>query len=342
MSETLPADRSVREWFASARRTHTVAALAIVALVCFGQILLGRVPWRVEYAVVASLALFLSLPHASLDQYSGFIVLQPRLGRLWPFGFILLYGLVALAISFGWLFAPAYVALLFVGLSVVHFGLGDVEDRSRLRWLEVLGRGAAPWALAVLFNPAMLASFAGWMIVDVRLATIAVYEYALPAAIAWQVAWVIIVVRHMWGALAHSSWSGALIAAEMSMLVLAFAVLPPLVAFALYASLLHAPRHIIDFADRNPRGVAPARAVLRVMRAAMIPTAVTIVGLLYAYYHVSGSGVPQIHVLRLGVWVITAFAVPHILFALLATRGPSGLRRIHPAQAPAASEQPKM
>jgi Brp/Blh family beta-carotene 15,15'-monooxygenase len=185
----------------------------------------------------------------------------------------------------------------------------------------------------------MLASFAGWMIVDVRLATIAVYDYALPAAIAWQVAWVIIVVRYMWGALAHSSWSAALIAAEMSMLVLAFAVLPPLVAFALYASLLHAPRHIIDFADRNPRGVSPARAVLRVVRAAMIPTAITIVGLLYAYYHVSGSGVPQTHILRLGVWVVTAFAVPHMLFTLFATRGPAGLRRVGHPDATAKTDQ---
>ncbi|HSP26855.1 MAG TPA: Brp/Blh family beta-carotene 15,15'-dioxygenase [Saliniramus sp.] len=339
MPDTSTADKSVREWFASLRRAHTVAALAVVAVVCVGHILPGQIPWRIEYAVVAALALFLSLPHASLDQYSGFIALQPRLGRLWPIWFIIVYGLIALIISFGWLFAPGLVALAFVGSSVVHFGLGDVEDRSRLRWLEVFGRGAAPWALAVLFNPAMVASFAGWLIVDVRLGTIAVYDYAVPMAIAWQAAWAIVVVRYMWRALAHSSWSAALIVAEMSMLVLAFAVLPPLVAFALYASLLHAPRHIIDFADRNPRGVSPARAVLRVLRAAVIPTALSIVGLVYAYYHVSGSGIPQSHILRLGIWVVTAFAVPHMLFTLLATRAPGGLRRIRPVQVSEA-EQP--
>jgi Brp/Blh family beta-carotene 15,15'-monooxygenase len=145
----------------------------------------------------------------------------------------------------------------------------------------------------------------------------------------------------MWGALARSSWSAALIAAEMSMLVLAFALLPPLVAFAFYASLLHAPRHIIDFADRNPQGATPARAVMRVLRAAVIPTAISIVGLIYAFYHVSGSGIPQSHILRLGIWVVTAFAVPHMLFTLLATRGPKGLRRIRPVQVQAMEGQPK-
>lgn len=333
------ADKSVRAWFASLRRAHGIAALGVIALVCVAYTVIGQMPWRVEYAVVASLALFLSLPHASLDQYSGFIVLQPRLGKLWPLGFIVVYGLIALAVSFGWLFAPGPTALVVAALGVVHFGLGDVEDRSRLRWLEVLGRGAAPWALAVLFNPAMIASFAGWLIVDTRLATIAVYDYALPAAIAWQVAWAIIVVRYMWGALAHSSGGAALVAAEMSMLVLAFAVLPPLVAFVLYASLLHAPRHVIDFADRNPRGATPAQAVLRVLRAAVIPTALSIVGLVYAYYHVGGSMIPQSHILRLGIWIVTAFAVPHMLLTLLATRGPGGLRRVPPAQARSSAEQ---
>jgi len=328
MREAPSSEAALPAWFAAIRRAHTLAALAVIGVLCLVYPFLGPQAVPVEYAVVISIALLLSLPHASLDQYAAFIAMQPRLGAFWPLGFIALYGCAATAVAFGWVFSPAIVLLLLIALSVLHFGLGDVETRSRFRWLEAFTRGAAPYALAVLFNPDAIAAFVGWLILDVRLATIVVYDYAIPSAIIWQIGWVVVVVSKMWEALARSSWGAAVVAAEMSVLVLAFAVLPPLVAFVIYAGLLHAPRHVIDFADRNPYGVPPSRAVLRVVRAAIIPTAMTVTGLALAFFILDSRELPPSPMLRMGVWIVTAFSVPHMILVLLSTRPPGGLRRI--------------
>lgn len=327
MSDLSGPDGAAREWFDAFRRAHTVAALGIFCIVSILFALIGQ-PMFVQYTLAALLALFLSLPHVSLDQYSAFIVMQPRLGKFWPLGFLVFYSVAALSVAVAWMLAPAMALVFLLGLSALHFGLGDVEDRSSLRWLEILTRGAAPLALAVLFNASALSAFAGWLILDIRVAGIAIYDYAIPAAIAWQFAWAIIVIRYLWKALATSDSHAALVAAEMSALVLAFAVLPPLIAFVLYASLLHAPRHIIDFAERNPQGASPMGSLWRVLRGAAIPTAMTVVGVAFAIFYAIDSDLPQSHIVRLGIWVFTAFSVPHMILTFLATRPLTGLRRV--------------
>jgi beta-carotene 15,15'-dioxygenase len=327
MRETISTE-GVGEWFDAFRRAHTLAALAVIGVSCVVYPFLGKAEIAVQYAVLLSLGLLLSLPHASLDQYSAYIAMQPRLGAFWPLGFIVFYGLAAAIVAIGWVFAPVIVLSLLLSLSVLHYGLGDVEDRSRFRWLEVFTRGAAPYTLAVLFNPDLVVAFVGWLIVDIRLAVIAVYDYAIPLAIVWQIGWIIVIVRQMWEAVARSSWRAAVAAAEMSVLVLAFAALPPLVAFMLYAGLLHAPRHIIDFADRNPGGASPLRALLRVIRAAAIPTAMTIAALAFAVYFLMSSDLPPSQAMLMGVWILTAFSVPHMILVLLSTRPLGGLRRL--------------
>jgi Brp/Blh family beta-carotene 15,15'-monooxygenase len=306
-----------------------MAALGVICVVCFAFPFLGHIVY-LQYALAASLALFLSIPHASLDQYSAFIVMQPRLGNFWPLGFLLFYGFAAVSLAFAWLLAPALAVAILLAMSALHFGLGDVEDRSPSRWLEILTRGSAPLALAVLFNAELLSSFAGWLILDIHLASIAVYDYAIPAAIAWQLAWALIVIRYLWLAVARSSADAALITAEMSALVLAFALLPPLIAFVLYASLLHAPRHIIDFAERNPHGGSLMGALWRVIRGAVIPTAMSLAGIALAFFYAIESDLSQSHILRLGIWIFTAFSVPHMILTLFATRSPTGLRRVRP------------
>lgn len=327
MSDFSSPTGAAREWFGAFRRAHTLAALGVIGVVCLVLPFIGQALY-LQFAVAASLALLLSLPHASLDQYSAFIVIQPWMGKIWPLGFLVFYSLATVAVAFAWMLAPELTLVFLLSLSALHFGLGDVDDSSPLRWLEIVTRGAAPMALAVLFNPGALSAFAGWLILDIRIASIAVYDYAIPAAIAWQVAWAITIIRYLWKALASSCVSAALIVAEMSALVLAFAVLPPLIAFVLYASLLHAPRHIIDFAERNPGGVTPLGSFSRVLRGAAIPTAMTVVGIAFAAFFAIDSELPQSYIVRIGIWVVSAFSVPHMILTFLAIRPLTGLRRV--------------
>lgn len=278
-----------------------------------------------QLSLAAALVLLLSLPHAVLDQYSALVALKPRLGGLWPLGFLAIYGGCTIAALFLWVHVPAAAAALFLTLAALHYGLADLADRGAMRALELVARGFAPFALAVLFNPEAVAGLLGWLILDMQGGGAFVYERALPAAMLWQIVWAIVVARQLYVAMTRSRWRPALVAAEMSLQVLAFATLPPLIAFLLFATLLHAPRHIFDFARRNPWLGYPSRTLLRVIRATVVPTALAIVGIAATGYWAYGASASDTQLLRMAIWLATAFSAPHVVLTFLALRRFSGL-----------------
>lgn len=322
-----------RDWFATFGRVHTAAALLVVAVVCLAVPLVFRPGPLFQLALVGTLALSLGLPHIVLDQYSAYIALRPRMGALWPLGFLVGYCGCAIVVVLTWIHAPAAAAACVALLAVVHYGVDDLGDRGFMRILEFVARGFAPLALATLFNPQSVAAFVGWMILDNEAGDAFVHGVALPGALAWQGVWAIVVARQLQLATKGAPWRPALIAAEMSMQVLAFATLPPLVALALFATLLHAPRHIVDFARRNPWLGDPGRALTRVLRAAVIPTALGVAAITAAAYWAIGADATDAQLLRMFVWIATAFSVPHALFTYAALRRAGGVRETAPPEA---------
>lgn len=314
-----------RDWFATLRRIHAAAGLVVIALATL-VFSLALEPGPVfQLALAATLLLLLSLPHAVLDQYSAFIAIEPRLGGFWPLGFFLLYGGCAIATLLVWVHYPAVAACLVVAITALHYGLGDLSDRGVMRAMELFARGLAPFALALLFNPEPMAALVGWLILDLQAGGAFVDDVALPAAMAWQGVWAIVVARQLYLAMTRSEWRPALVAGEMSLQVLAFAVSPPLIAFLLFATLLHAPRHIFDFARRNPWLGDPRRALTRVLRATVVPTALAVVCLAAAGYWALAGAASNTQLLRMGIWLATALSVPHAVLTFLALRGFGGL-----------------
>lgn len=323
-----------RDWFAALRRVHAAAGLAVIALATLAFSVLIEPGPVFQLVMAATLLLLLSLPHAALDQYSAFIALEPRLGAFWPLGFFLLYGGCAVAMLLLWVHFPAVAACLVVAVAALHYGLADLSDRGMMRLAELVARGLAPFALIVLFNAEPVAALVGWLVLDIQSGGAFVYERALPAAMAWQGLWAIVVGRQLYLAVARSEWRTALVAAEMSLQVLAFALLPPLVAFVLFATILHAPRHVFDFARRNPHLGHPGRALLRVLRATVVPTALAIACIAAAGYWALGGAASHTQLLRMGVWLLTALAAPHALLTFLALRDFRGLAETPPPRDP--------
>jgi Brp/Blh family beta-carotene 15,15'-monooxygenase len=322
--------RAYGAWFSALRRAHTIAALAVIGVTALLYPFVAPVSELFQLAMAGALILLLVLPHASLDQYAALIVLQPRLGRFWPFGFMAIYGTLAVAVVAGWMLAPQIVLPVLIVVAALHYGLGDVETGSAWRYLEILARGFAPFALAVLFSMPQVTAFVGWLILDVPTASRVVYDRVLPMALAWQGLWAIVILRALWQALSERG-DGAhavVLVSELAVVVLAFALLPPLIAFALYIGLMHAPRHLFDFAARNPALGNPSKALTRVLRATILPTAMTIALIAIMVFFVIDPTTPHGYSLRIAIWLVTAFSVPHAVFTFLALRSFGGLRMV--------------
>jgi Brp/Blh family beta-carotene 15,15'-monooxygenase len=319
-----------RAWFASLRRAHAIAALAVIGVTAIVYPFLAPASVLFQLAMAGALLLLLVLPHAALDQYAALIVLQPRLGRLWPLGFMVIYGVLAVSVVAGWMIAPQILLPALILLAALHYGLGDVETGSWWRYPEILARGFASFALAVLFSLPQVTAFAGWLILDVPTASRVIYDWVLPVALVWQGLWAVVILRSLWQALSERGdvMRAVVRVCEMAVIVLAFAMLPPLIAFALYVGLMHAPRHLFDFAARNPSLGQPAPGLTRVLRATILPTAMTIALLAIMVFFFIDPAMPHGYSLRIAIWLVTAFSVPHAVFSFLALRGFSGLREV--------------
>ncbi|MCC5977828.1 MAG: Brp/Blh family beta-carotene 15,15'-dioxygenase [Salinarimonas sp.] len=322
-------------WFAALKRAHAIAALAVIGVTAIVYPFVAPDSVLFQLAMAAALIMLLVLPHAALDQYAALIVLQPRLGWLWPLGFMVIYGLLAVATVAGWMVYPQFVLPGIIVLAALHYGLGDVETGSWWRYPEILVRGLAPFALAVLFSLPQVTAFAGWLVLDVPMASRVIYDWILPVALAWQGLWALVILRALWLALSErgDAVHAVVLVCEMAVLVLAFAMLPPLIAFALYVGLLHAPRHLLDFAARNPALGNPSRALTRVLRATILPTAMTIALLAVMIFFFIDPTTPHGYSLRIAIWLVTAFSVPHAVFTFLALRGFGGPRVVAPEPA---------
>ena len=150
--------------------------------------------------------------------------------------FITLYVALAGLVVGLWLLFPVAVLIGFLGISIIHFGLGDARAKSGwFRYVQAIAHGGVVVAgisqshrleVDVIFGYLVGGDAAlVWMAVDIASVIIAVRL----AIYAWQAFWN---VRWRLGFL------------EAGLLILVFAVVPPLFGFALYFCCVHSARHI--------------------------------------------------------------------------------------------------
>lgn len=150
--------------------------------------------------------------------------------------FIILYlGLAGLIVGL-WLVFPVASLIGFLGISIVHFGLGDARAGTGwLRYVQAVAHGGVVVVgisqshrleVDVIFGYLIGGDAASvWMAIDVVSVMIAL---AL-AIYAWQAFW-------------DARWRSGFL--EASLLILLFAAVPPLVGFALYFCCVHSARHL--------------------------------------------------------------------------------------------------
>ena len=296
------ADRWRRDGPAAFARLHprTIVAAAGLALLA--------APWlwtrpAGEVAIAATALVLVGVPHGAVDHRVARPLLRPRLHpRLRPAWFAVFSGVylgVSGAILLGWWVAPALSLVAFLVVSTLHFGTEDAEGRGLP---AMLARGGAPIALAILLHPERTGRF---------FATLGGTEDAMTllAAAAW--AWVPVMGWHAARLLRTGPAPAARRElAEVAAVVVAFAALPPLVAFAFYFLVVHSPRHMAELARRHAGD--DASQGWRWALARSVPLSLMTFALGAALFW-SLDGTLEERFLRTTYWGLAALTVPHMI-----------------------------
>ena len=290
-------------WLGPALRLQSAVAVGLMTAFCLASV--AGVPFGLglQTAVLLGGIVLVGFPHGAFDHCVARPVLE-RLGRYWwaPFGagYIGVAGLVWLA----WVMAPAMTLAGFLAVSVLHFGLGDVEDglapTAVPRGVAVLAYGALPLLLPVALHPGeaapVLAALAG--------VSDEVMQHSLQGAIWLLPAWV---AAFGWTMLA--AWRERRGVVERLATATGFVLLPPLLAFGLYFGAGHSVRHVMRLgawhAPHDP--VAAAKWLARTMLPAGVICAAGLAGLALLGKDVIAD------VLSPSFRVIAALTLPHMI-----------------------------
>ena len=215
------------------QQRHTIAVC--VAVTTLTATLNGWTPTSSAAWTIAIIAIAVGLPHGALD-----IVIGPQLTK--PTLFFAIYLTAALGIILIWLAAPAIgVAALFTS-SWCHFARGDAEHHRDLhRARGLLGISTAgcaiglPLALhATIVTPVLSNLMLGTASPTNNQVTLIGSIIAAPSLAAGLIA-----------ALAALRIRRYTAIIEIATIALIAATLHPLISFALYFALWHAPRHLL-------------------------------------------------------------------------------------------------
>jgi Brp/Blh family beta-carotene 15,15'-monooxygenase len=293
---------------------------------------LGVPGWAQYLPFAASLVLF-GLPHGAVDH----LVPARLAGRAadWRsvLGVVLLYlALSGLCLAL-WFTGPAAAFVLFVCVTVFHWGAGDLhallffgpdglrEMGPASRALLIVLRGCLPMLVSLLFFPdayrRVAAAAVGLFGADAEpLSWAFSLAFRLEVGAALAVVAAVFLLRAA-GDLAGGRRALLTVALETLLLFAFFSLVPPVLAVGLYFTLWHAPRHVARLVLLDPAGARylgagrPARALARFAGEAAPLTVLALallVGLLLVVPRPAGD--PG-SLLALYLVLVSALTLPH-------------------------------
>tara|TARA_Y100000766_G_C18892731_1_gene599361 strand:- start:294 stop:1112 length:819 start_codon:yes stop_codon:yes gene_type:complete len=178
------------------------------------------------------LILLAGLPHGATD---GVIAQYFAAKRLWSFSlFIILYSAIAALTVIIWYLAPFVGLVIFVALSISHFGMMDTSESAHLpyRAIRIFAHGVMPILVIATAHSKETAEIFSILIQDNASELIYLLKIATPI-------WALIV---SWLFL-FQGVLGRRAAIEIGILTIILTLLPPLWGFALYFCGIHSLRH---------------------------------------------------------------------------------------------------
>jgi beta-carotene 15,15'-dioxygenase len=296
-------------WFPAFQRRHTLFVVALLGAALALSPFAPQVSLAWQLAILALAVALFGLPHGALDLA---LVRGAALGSWRALAAAIgVYLLVSSAVLALWIALPVAALFGFLAIAVIHFGLGDTEDRhGPQRAVEVIARGGFAGIAPLVFHPqttrdlfALLVGPASSGHLDAALAAI-----TPPAAWLWIAC---LLVALAWRSLQRTpGWLSA--AAELLLTAAIFAAFHPLTAFLLYFCFVHSVRHIADLgAARFPESAARARRWL-LLESLPFTLATVALGAL-AWWGFARTVDFDAAMMRVIFWGLSALTMPHML-----------------------------
>lgn len=296
-------------WFPAFQRRHTLFVVALLAAALATSPFVPAVPLGLQLTVLALAVVVFGLPHGALDlalvrgaAQGSWFALAAAIG---------VYLVVSAAVLAVWIALPVAALLGFLAIAVIHFGLGDTEDRhGTQRAVEVIARGGFAGIAPLVFHPqttrdlfALLVGPASSNHLDAALAVI-----TAPATWLWITC---LMVAVLWRCLQRApGWLPAV--AELLLTAAIFAVFHPLSAFLLYFCFVHSVRHISDLgAARFPESAARARRWL-LLESLPFTLATVVLGAI-AWLAFARTLDFDEAMMRIIFWGLSALTMPHMI-----------------------------
>ena len=161
------AERDLRideRWYRKWRYWHTVVSVGITVIVTISYFFflnenaLLSVPSSWEILGMLFAVAFFGIPHGATDHLVASDIFKSSFPQTWLFVFLLIYTSLMGLVVLSWNLLPSTSLALFLILTIIHWGLGDVEDDlvpPRMRPAAVIPSasparrfGSDPWLLA--------------------------------------------------------------------------------------------------------------------------------------------------------------------------------------------------
>jgi Brp/Blh family beta-carotene 15,15'-monooxygenase len=296
-------------WFPAFQRRHTLFVVALLAAALALSPFVPAVPLGLQLTVLALAVVVFGLPHGALDlalvrgaAQGSWLALAGAIG---------VYLVVSAAVLAVWIAFPVAALLGFLAIAVIHFGLGDTEDRhGPQRAVEVIARGGFAGIAPLVFRPQTTRDLFALLVgpgssgqLDAALAVI-----TAPATWLWITCLVVAVI---WRSLQRApGWLPAV--AELLLTAAIFAVFHPLSAFLLYFCFVHSVRHISDLgAARFPESAARARRWL-LLESLPFTLATVVLGAI-AWFAFARTINFDEAMMRVIFWGLSALTMPHMI-----------------------------
>jgi Brp/Blh family beta-carotene 15,15'-monooxygenase len=296
-------------WFPAFQRRHTLFVVALLAAALATSPFVPAVPLGLQLTVLALAVVVFGLPHGALDL--ALVRGAAQGSRLALAAAIGVYLVVSAAVLAVWIAFPVAALLGFLAIAVIHFGLGDTEDRhGPQRAVEVIARGGFAGIAPLVFHPQTTRDLFALLVgptssghLDAALAVI-----TAPALWLWITC---LAVAIFWRSLQHApGW--LLAVAELLLTTAIFAVFHPLSAFLLYFCFVHSVRHISDLgAARFPESAARARRWL-LLESLPFTLATVVLGAI-AWFAFARTLDFDEAMMRVIFWGLSALTMPHMI-----------------------------
>ncbi len=262
---------------------------------------------------------FFGIPHGALDYALARTLFEPRCGRYWAPGFVILYLAVMAFVLTVWYIQPTFSLAVFLALTYYHFSTGDALTSPRnpliLRLSEWVARGGVILCFPALFDRTAVQRLLSYLapetgvvfLLDIMAALAPVCGFATALAI---MASLVSFVR-------HRAAIDLARAAELGVLALLFVALPALLAFTLHFNFLHSLRHMLGSTIQS-HGRSAVRIWARILSLSLPVTLATLLLGAGAYGLLSGLSFDTSRLMQVVFIGIASMTYPHIVVVSLA------------------------